>query len=232
MFCSALQTSTSEKLNKLAAEFVSSEANVILVSGRDATLAASRVTSTIPIVMAPVGNAFVTSFSRPAGNIAGLTIQQHDTDAKLITLLKETVPDLSKVVVLHRKSVGTHHEVFEAARDTGLEVIRLFVVHNRATFAPLIRKIGAAALSHGLPAAASERDYAEAGFLLTYTADEADLKRRAASYVDRILRGTKLGDLPVEQPTKFELVVNEKTAKALGLTIPQTILARADEVIE
>ena len=128
--------------------------------------------------------------------------------------------------------------MFEAARDSGLEVIRigigdaedveraftaakaekvdgLIVVHNRATSAPLIRKIGAAALSHGLPAAASERDYAGVGFLLTYTADEADLKRRAASYVDRILRGTKPGDLPVEQPTKFELVVNEKTAKAL-----------------
>jgi putative ABC transport system substrate-binding protein len=207
--------------------------------------------------MGPVGNAhdFVPSFSRPAGNITGLTIQQHDTDAKLITLLKETVPSLSKVMVLHRKSGGTHHEVFEAARDSGLEVIRgsigdaedveraftaakaekvdgLFVVHNRATFAPLIRKIGAAALSHGLPAAASERDYAEAGFLLTYTADEADLKRRAAFYVDRILRGAKPSDLPVEQPTKFELVVNERIAKALGLTIPPTLLARADEVIE
>jgi putative ABC transport system substrate-binding protein len=244
-----------EVLEALAADLVSQGVDVLVTVGGAATSAASKATETIPIVMATVGNArgFVTNLAKPERNITGLTLQQAETDFKLLTLLKEAAPAVSRIVVLY--GGGEEPRLVSTVRALALEPISvqvprdrdfegllsgismstptgLFVVHNATFTNQIIRKIGLQALEYGLPGAASPRSYVSAGLLLSYTANEPELRRRAASFVDRLLRGAKPRDLPVEQPTKFELAVNLRTARALTLAIPPSLLARADEVIE
>ena len=250
-----------ERAAQSAAEFVRLKVNVIVTSGTPQTLATKQATSIIPIVFAtagdPVGNGLVANLARPGGNITGLSLQSNDIAGKRIELLREIVPGLRRLAIL--ANVGNPFSVLElgeaqaAARALGLEVgtleIRrpediapgfealkgraeaLYVCTDGLVNANRIR-INTSALSARLPTMHGYRDYVEAGGLMSYGANLPDLFRRSADYVDKILRGAKPGDIPVEQPTKFDLVVNLTTAKALGLEIPATLLATADEVIE
>jgi putative ABC transport system substrate-binding protein len=220
-----------------------------------------QATSTIPIVFAiaidPVGAGLVASLGRPGGNVTGVSSQQTDVAGKRLDLLHEVAPDLRHLVIManvaNPQAALEMGEVQAAARRLGLEITPLAIrrAEDIATgFAAIKSKAGALyvvqdvlivanrtqiitfALSKGLPMIISARDFVQAGALLSYGPSYPALFRRAAEYVDRILRGTKPGDLPVEQPTKFDLVINLTTAKALGLTMPPPLLARADEVIE
>ena len=245
-----------ERAAQSAAEFVRLKVNVIVTSGTPQTLATKQATSIIPIVFAtagdPVGNGLVANLAQPGGNITG-----NDIAGKRIELFRESVPGLRRLAIL--ANVGNPFSVLElgeaqaAARALGLEVgtleIRrpediapgfealkgragaLYVCTDGLVNANRIR-INTSALSARLPTMHGYRDYVEAGGLMSYGANLPDLFRRSADYVDKILRGAKPGDIPVEQPTKFDLVVNLTTAKALGLEIPATLLATADEVIE
>jgi putative ABC transport system substrate-binding protein len=244
-----------ELYDMLAADLTGQGVDVILTRGRAAALAASKASQTVPIVMGSIGNAqqLVPNFSKPDRNITGVSLQQEETDGKLVSLLREMVPRLSRLAVLYRRG-SADTAMFATARALGLQVVALevetgsdigpaltqasaerpdglFIVHT-ATFRRMIDQIASAALTNKLPAAAAVRAYAERGLLMSYTADEDELRRRAATLVDRILKGAMPADLPVEQATKFELVVNLRTAKALGLEIPPSLLARADDVIE
>jgi len=180
-------------------------------------------------------------------------MQQDDTDAKLVSLLHEFTPELSRLAIIRRPN-GNADTVAEAAKALGLQAFPVdlsgpdqveaifsdvvakgangIVILHTLGFTPAIERMAAAAKHHLLPGAASWKRYAQAGLLMSYNIDFLQVKRRAAHHVDAILKGTKAGDLPVEQPTKFELVLNGETAKALGLRIPPTLLVRADEVIE
>ena len=250
-----------ERFAQIAAEFVRLKVDVILTSGTPEVLAAKQATSVIPIVFAtagdPVGNGLIASLARPGGNVTGMSLQSNDTAGKRVELLREVVPSLRRLAIL--ANVGNPFSVLElgeaqaAARALGLEVdtleIRrpediapafealkgraqaLYVCTDGLVNANRIR-INTLALSVRLPTMHGYRDYVEAGGLMSYGANLPDLFRRSADYVDKILRGAKPGDIPVEQPTKFDLVVNLTTAKALGLDVPPTLLARADEVIE
>jgi putative ABC transport system substrate-binding protein len=250
-----------ERFVQIAAEFVRLKVDLIVTSGTPQVLAAKQATTVIPIVFAtagnPVANGLVASLARPGGNVTGLSSQTDDLGGKRLELLREVVPSLRRVAIL--ANVGNPVSVLElgeaqaAARALGLEVdaleIRrsedigpafealkgraegLYVCPDGLVNANRIR-INTLALSARLPTMHGYRDYVEAGGLMSYGANYPDLFRRAADYVDKILRGAKPGDIPVEQPTKFDLVVNLTTAKALGLEIPSTLLARADEVIE
>jgi len=250
-----------ERFAEIAAELVRLKVDVILTSGTPEVLAAKQATSVIPIVFAtagdPVGNGLIASLARPGGNVTGMSLQSNDTAGKRVELLREVVPSLRRLAIL--ANVGNPFSVLElgeaqaAARTLGLEVdtleIRrpediapafealkgraqaLYVCADGLVNANRIR-INTLALSVRLPTIHGYRDYVEAGGLMSYGANLPDLFRRSADYVDKILRGAKPGDIPVEQPTKFDLVVNLTTAKALGLDVPPTLLARADEVIE
>ena len=250
-----------ERLPDLAAELVRLNVDVILTYGTPGTLAAKQATGTIPIVMAvsatPVETGLVTSLARPGGNITGLSIQAPEGGAKRLELLKEAVPQASRVAVLWNAAYPGKElewqETQRAARTLGMTLYSIEVRRpddfNGAfaaitterpdaliTFSePLTNlhrmQIADFAIQHQLPAMSETKSFAEAGGLMTYGASLPGLARRAAYYVDRILKGAKPGDLPVEQPMKFELVINLKTAKALGLTIPPTLLFQADEVI-
>jgi putative tryptophan/tyrosine transport system substrate-binding protein len=250
----------SERFAEFAAEFVRLKVDVIFSVGSAAT-AAKQATSTIPIVFAmagdPVGSGMVASLARPGGNVTGLSIQSSDLAGKRIELLREVIPTLRRLAIL--ANVGNPASVLEmreaqaAARTLGLEVDMLEI--RRAediapTFEalksgvqalyvrpdPLVNanhaRINTLALGARLPTIHPFRDYLGAGGFMSYGANNADLFRRAGDYVDKILRGAKPADIPVEQPTKFELVINLTTAKALGLTVPESFLLRADEVIE
>ena len=226
-----------------------------------AVLAAKQATSVIPIVFAvagdPVGSGLVASLARPGGNVTGLSIQATDLAGKRLELLREVVPGLRRLAIM--ANVGNPAAVLEmgevqaAARTLGLEVATLEIrraediapafeaLKGRADALyvcadPLVNtnriRINTLALGARLPTMYGDREYVEAGGLMSYGPNFPDLFRRAADYVDKILRGAKPGDLPVEQPTKFDLVINLTTAKALGLAVPPTLLARADEVIE
>jgi putative tryptophan/tyrosine transport system substrate-binding protein len=250
-----------ERYNEIAAEFVRIKVNIIVTSGTPQVVAAKQATSVIPIVFAtagdPVGNGLVASLSRPGGNVTGLSLQLTDTASKRIELLREVVPGLVRFAII--ANIGNPFtmlelgEVKEAARALGLEVVPLEIRraedigpafealkgHAEALYVctdALVNtnriRINISALGARLPTIYGSRDYVEAGGLMSYGANFPDLFRRTADYVDRILRGANPGDLPVEQPTRFDLVVNLTTAKALGLTLPPTLLARADEVIE
>jgi putative ABC transport system substrate-binding protein len=249
-----------ERFPEIAAEFVRRKVDVIVTSG-GALPAAKQATSVIPIVFAlatdPVGSGFVASLARPGGNITGLSNQLTDLAGKRLELLREVVPALQRLAILanvgYSGSVIEMGEVELAAHALGLEVIRseirragdialafealkvraqaLFVVASPLTNTNQVR-INTLAAAARLPTMSGFRDYVESGGLMSYGPNIPDLWRRTADFVDKILRGAKAGDLPVEQPTKFELVVNLKTAKALGLTIPESFLLRADEVIE
>jgi putative ABC transport system substrate-binding protein len=249
-----------ERFVEIAAELVQLKVDVIVTSGT-ALLAAKQATSVIPIVFAvandPVGSGFVASLSRPGGNITGLSLQSTDLAGKRLELLREVVPDLRRLAIMaHVGNPGAVLEMAEvqaAARALGLEVATLeirraediapafealngrvnalYIETDALIFTHRIR-INTLALAARLPTMHSVRAYVEAGGLMSYGPNYTDLFRRAGELVDKILRGAKPADIPVEQPTKFDLVINLTTAKALGLEIPPTLLARADEVIE
>jgi putative ABC transport system substrate-binding protein len=251
----------SDRSAEIAAEFVRLKVDVIVTSGTPQILAAKRVTSVIPIVFAsagdPVGNGLVASLARPAGNITGLSIQGTDLAAKRLELLREIVPGLRRLAIMvdvdNPASVLEMGEIEAAAGTLGLGAARLeirrtedispvfearkgsadalYVLPTSLAFTNRIR-INTLAVGARLPTMYGFREYVAAGGLMSYGPNFAGLYRRAGDFVDKILRGTKPGDIPVEQPTKFELVINLKTAKALGLQIPDKLLALADEVIE
>jgi putative tryptophan/tyrosine transport system substrate-binding protein len=249
-----------ERVVEVATEFVRLKVDVIVSYGT-AIPSLMQATSTIPIVFAiaidPVGAGLVASLGRPGGNVTGVSSQQTDVAGKRLDLLHEVVPDLRHLVIMadvaNPQAALEMGEVQAAARRQGLEITPFAIrrAEDIATgFAAIKSKASALyvvqdalvvanrtqiitfALSKGLPMIITSRDFVQAGALLSYGPSYPALFRRAAEYVDRILRGTKPGDLPVEQPTKFDLVINLTTAKALGLTMPPPLLARADEVIE
>jgi putative ABC transport system substrate-binding protein len=250
-----------ERYAEVAAEFVRLKVDVILAGGTEAAIAAKRATSVIPIVFPtagdPVGSGLVASLARPAGNTTGLSNQGSDLGAKRLELLREVIPGLRRLATMvnagYSGGVTEKAEMDAAARMLGVEVIPMPIrraediapafegLKDRAealyvTGDPLVHthrlRINTFALAARLPTTFTHREYVEAAGLMSYGPNFPDLNRRAADYVDKILRGEKPADLPVQQPTKFDLVVNLITAKALGLTIPPMLLARADEVIE
>jgi putative ABC transport system substrate-binding protein len=243
---------------QIFAEFVRLKVDVIVTHGNSNVVAAKQTTSVIPIVSAavadPVGANLVISLARPGGNVTGLSSETSDLAGKRVELLRAIIPSIGRLAILANvENPAEISEVQMAARALGLTVAILGVRTaediasaiaglNGRTEAiyvqsdPLFNfnrvKINALAQSARLPTVAGFRLFAEAGGLLSYGANHPDLFRRAAEYVDKILRGTKVGELPVEQPTRFDLVVNLKTAKTLGVNVPPTLLAVADEVIE
>jgi putative ABC transport system substrate-binding protein len=249
-----------KRFSEIAAEFVRLKVDVIVTAGSGAA-AAKEVTSAIPIVFYisgdPIGSGLVASLARPGGNVTGLSNQQADSASKRLELLREVVPGLRRLAIL--ANVGFTQaalemgEVHTVAGKLGLQVVTsgiqraediapafeaikgradaLYVCGDGLQVMNRIR-INTLALGLRLPTVLPTREDAEAAGFISYGPDIRDLYRRAADIVDKILRGTKPADIPVEQPTKFELVINLKTAKALGLDVPPTLLARADEVIE
>lgn len=246
----------------LAADLVRHDVDVIVAATTGAALAAKDVTRTIPIVMAasgfdPVQIGLVASLARPGGNITGLTLQTHELPGKRLELLRAAVPGLTRVALLwdpnpFSLTIVKEHEA--AARSLGVQLQPLEVRipgdlkgafdaagRGRAQAVMMIQgafytihraRIAELALKSRLPTLSGETGYAQAGGLMEYGPDIVDSWRRAALFVDRILKGAKPGDLPVEQPTKFDLVVNLRTAKALGLTIPPSLVLRADRVVQ
>jgi putative tryptophan/tyrosine transport system substrate-binding protein len=250
-----------ERHAEFAAEVVRRKVDVIVPLGTPAIVAAKKVTAIVPIVFPiasdPVGDGFVASLARPGGNLTGLSNQQPDLAGKRLEILREIIPGLSRLACLANVNNPTAmlsvSEVQAAAQKLGLDVVPLDIkraediapaidtLKGRAQALyvvgdPLIAdnqiQINTLALVARLPTMHGTRGYVEIGGLVSYGPDFSDLFRRAGDYVDKILKGTKPADIPVEQPTKIELVVNLKTAKALGLTIPDSFLFRADEVIE
>ena len=251
-----------ERLPELAAELVRLNVDVIVAVGTLGPLAAKRATTTIPIVMLsagdPLGTGLVDSLARPGGNVTGMSLMVPDLGGKRLELLKELLPRLSRVAVLWNAANPYPAIVFKetqaAGRKLGIEVHSLEVrgpddldgafaaarlqhpdalisVEDPLTFT-YRKRIADFAVAEQLPSLHGFSEEVKAGALISYGANQPDLIRRAASYVDKILKGAKPADLPVQQPTTFELVINLKTARALGLTVPPTLLARADEVIE
>ncbi len=251
-----------ERMRELAEELVRLKVDVIIVPGSIYTEAAKRATSTIPIVFLghadPVATGHATSLARPGGNITGLSIMMTEASVKGLELLKQAVPGLARIAVIFDPATPSHGPILKAVEAAGpllgLQVqpvaVRsatefdsafLAIVQARADavlvlstplFVAGAQPLAELALTHKLPSVFTPRENVEAGGLMSYSPNRADYFRRGAIYVDKILKGAKPADLPVQQPTKFELVVNLKTAKALGLTIPQSFLLRADEVIE
>ena len=251
-----------ESLPALAGELVRLKVDVIVTGGTAPARAAQRATSTIPIVMSSVGDplsgGLVANLARPGGNITGLTNLAVDVSPKLLELLTSTVPKVSKIAVLLNPGTPTSDSIVEglqvAARGKGVEVTvvtaatseeiqRAFSLMGQQGAHALVvvadpyliqqrRQIAALATQNRLPAIYGLREHAEAGGLMSYGPNRAEIYGRAAIYVDKILKGTKPGDLPIEQPTKFELVINLKAAEALGLKFPQAVTALADEVIQ
>jgi putative tryptophan/tyrosine transport system substrate-binding protein len=250
-----------ERRGELAAELVRLKVDVIVTSGPTMTRAAKEATATIPIVMAqdtdPVGNGFVASLARPGGNITGLSVLSPELSGKQLELLKEIIPKFSRVAVLGNSNepanLKTLKEIELAAGAFGVQLQTLDVLASKA-IAPAFRaatkahadalivlasailtdhraEIANLALKSRLPAIYISSIWVDSGGLMSYGTSLTDLSRRAATYVDKILKGAKPADLPVEQPTKFELIINLKAAKQIGLTIPQSVLYRADRVI-
>jgi putative ABC transport system substrate-binding protein len=248
------------QLSANAAGFAAAKFEVIVAFSSLPAQAARQATASIPIVMDggdPVAMGLVATLARPGGNVTGQSLMRTDMAAKQLQMLKEAVPRASKIGVLlqpDRSHAPLMTELERAAATLGVSVLpvpvgtaqdlpRLFdemiaagadayLVLNEPRTDAMRGDIVALALRHRLPGAAQERRYAEAGVLFSYGVSLDAIHRRAAFFVDKILKGAKPADLPVEQPTKFELLINLKTAKALGLTVPQSLLARADEVIE
>jgi putative ABC transport system substrate-binding protein len=253
---------STDQLSAAAAELVRLKVDIIVASGTPSPLAAKRATSTIPIVMVaagdPVATGLVASLAKPGGNVTGTSTHNPELTGKRLQLTKEIVPGLSRVAVLWNAanplSALVAKETEAAARILGVQVqsveVRgpddfetalpgavsggagaLLVVDDPFVF-QYLRRIADFATRNRLPATAFYKPFAEAGGLMTFGPSLAASVRRAAFFVDKILKGAKPADLPVEQPTEFELVINLKTAKALGLTIPPALLQRADQVIE
>jgi putative ABC transport system substrate-binding protein len=251
-----------DQVPRNAAELVRLKVDVIVTGGAEDTSAAKAATSSIPIVMTnetdPVGTGLVASLSRPGGNITGLTSLSSELRGKLLELLKETVPQLSQVVALQgpgiQSSAVTLKETEVVAQSLGLklqsqvvkepdDLNRAFEAISKAHTEALIvtggpfataqrKRIVEFAAKSRLPAIYYRREFVEDGGLMSYNANRNDLARRAATYVDKILKGAKPADLPVEQPMKFEFIINLKAAKQIGLTIPPNVLVRADKVIK
>jgi putative ABC transport system substrate-binding protein len=249
-------------LSDLVAELVELKVNVIAATGFQATLAAKNATKTVPIVMIavgdPVGTGLVSSLARPGGNVTGLTLSFPELGGKRVELLKEVVPRLGQVAVVwnpqNSATTAEWKEMHAAARTLGVslksfevrqaqDLLNAFSAISKhrpsglitildTLVGPYRQLIATFALENRLPSILSLRDYAESGGLMSYGPSLPEIYRRAASYVDKILQGAKPADLPIEQPTKLELVINLKTAKALGLTIPHSVLIRADEIIQ
>ena len=247
---------------RYADELVQLRPEVIVVSVTEAALAVRKATATIPIVTVsvpdPVEAGLVTSLARPGGNVTGLSRETRDLIGKNMQLLKETLPQETRIGILvndadplkpamvadverRARSLGVQVKVVEATVPTGLDAafsamradkVGALVVLGGSAFYLDRRHIADLALENRLPSVFQNREFAEAGGLLSYAPSTTDNYRRAAFFVDKILRGARPADLPIEQPTKFELVVNLKTAKALGLTMPPSLLLRADQVIE
>jgi len=250
-----------EQVPRLVADLIQRKVDVIVAETTVATLAAKHATATIPIVMAlvsdPVGARLVASLAHPGGNVTGLSVMTAELSAKRLQLLAETIPQLSRVVVLWNPDSPFHTKVIEELRAAALSLsIELSFVsartpeeidsassavnraHPQALYIiedPLFfthrRTLLKLASKIRVPIIYAYKAFAEEGALLSYGTSLSDLLRRSAGYVDKILKGAKPGDLPIEQPTRFELVVNLKTARALGITIPESTLLRADEVI-
>ena len=251
-----------ERFPALAAELVRLKVDVIVTAQTSSTLAAKKATTTIPIVMAavgdPVGAGLVGSLARPGGNITGLSLLNPATAGKRVELLKGILPGATRLGVLGNptnpwttlmvgevevtaQALGMHLQRLEVERPTDFEAAfgaatrgraaALIVLEDSLMNAYIPTIVGLAA-KNGLPAAYGLREYVDAGGLMSYGANVSDLFRRAATYVDKILKGAKPADLPVEQPTKFELIINLRAAKAIGLTIPPSLLRRADQVID
>jgi putative tryptophan/tyrosine transport system substrate-binding protein len=255
IYIKARSAQANADLRTLARELVRQHVALLITNGRAATRAAQEATAVIPIVMAPVDDPyeFVASLSRPSGNITGLALQQTEIDAKQIEILKDVVPSLSRLAIFYYYG-ETYYALESVARVLGIEVFWVEtkgIGNVESSFAEAIAKrangilivdtsaLGSAcdmiaemALAHRIPAAGSWRRNNQTELLLTYAADDAHLQRRAAAYVDRLLRGAKPNDLPVEQASQFDLVVNLNVAKKLGVTIPQSVLLRAKQVID
>src|SRR5262245_51776477 len=253
---------TADQLPKLAAELVRMNVEVIFAPASTDTEVARQATKTIPIVFAnhadPVGVGHVASLARPGGNITGLSILLTDLVAKQLEILKEAVPQATRIGVLFSPSAPSHRSALQALETAGqtlgvqLQLVPVRTVEDiDGAFALMVRervggcvvvpapiffshraRVAELALTHLLPATFGGREYVEAGGFMTYSGDLNDLVRRAAAYIDKILKGVKPADLPVEQASKYELVINLKAAKALGLKVSPLLLARADEVIE
>jgi putative ABC transport system substrate-binding protein len=250
-----------DRLAALAAELVRLKVDVIVTTGASVTRAAKEATVTIPVVMAqdndPVANGFVTSLARPGGNITGLATLAPEISGKRLELLKEIIPKLSRVAVFGTSTIpGTAEALKETEPTAGALGVKLqyldvrtskdietafraaskgranaVLVLSSPVFAPQRTQIADFAVRNRLPTIFPFLEYVEAGGLMTYGVNRNDLARRTATYVDKILKGAKPADLPVEQPQKFELFINLKAAKQIGLTIPPNVLARADKVI-
>ena len=251
-----------ERLPKLAAELVGLKVDVIVTGATNATIAAKRATSTIPIVTAvgsdPVALGLVGSLRQPGGNVTGMTSVSSDLAAKRLEFMRLVVPNASHVAVLWDEGDPASRlavqESEAAAKTLGLNLksapvrspadfeaafsamvrdrVAVLSITSSPMFSPQSKRLAALAIKYRLPTVTGFREAAEAGFLVAYGTDYPNLYRRAASFVDKILKGAKPGDLPIEQPTKFELTLNLKTANALGLTIPPSLLPRADHIIQ
>jgi len=250
-----------DRFAELAAEFVRLKVDAIVTSGTPSVLALMQATSSIPIVFVavgdPVANGLVKSLARPGGNVTGLSNQTRDLAGKRVEILREVIPGLRRLAIL--ANVGNDAVVLEmrdaqaAARTLGYEVATLEIrrsddiapafetLRDRADAIYIVIdalvvinrvSINTLALNARLPTMHAFRESVEAGGLISYGPNFPELWRRSAEYIDKILRGAKPADIPVEQPTKFDLVINLKTAKALGLSVPPALLARADDVIE
>jgi putative ABC transport system substrate-binding protein len=257
----AFANGRSEDIPGLVKELVRSRVEVVVTTGTRETVAVKQATSTTPIVMLvvpdPVGQGFVKTLARPGGTVTGLTNLVPGLVQKYVELLREVVPTASRLAVIANppNPVPENRRELEVAAKTFGIVLSIIPVNGPNDFDEVLaraksegvgailatsdavtflhrRRLVQAALRYRLPGIYWTREYVEEGGLMTYSADLAELRRRAATYVDKILKGAKPADLPVEQPTKFELVINLKTAKALGLTIPQSVLVRADQIIE
>jgi putative tryptophan/tyrosine transport system substrate-binding protein len=250
-----------ERAVEIAAEFVRLKVDVIVTSGAANVVAAKQATSTIPIVFGvtadPVGAGLVASLARPGGNVTGLSAQSADLASKQLELLREIIPGLRRLAIMANPgspaAVLEMGEALTAARTLGLDATA-HEIRRSEDFAPAFEaltgradalyvvpdplvstnrtRIVTLALAGRIPAIYGSREWVEAGGLISYGPNIPDLFRRAADFVDKILRGAKPADIPVEQPTKFDLVVNLTTAKALGLNVPTALLSTADEVIE
>jgi putative ABC transport system substrate-binding protein len=250
-----------DRLAAFADELVRLKVDVLLTAGSTATRAAKHATSTIPIVMVqdndPVGSGFIASLARPGGNITGLSTLRPEISGKRLELLKEVIPGLSRVAILgssnnpgnaealketeaaaaalkvqvQYRDVQTVNDIEAAFRDVRSQRADAALVLGGPIFNVNRRALAEHAAKTRLPTIYVRQNFVEAGGLMSYGINIADLQRRAAIYVDKILKGAKPADLPVEQPTKFELVINFKTAKQIGLVIPPNVLARADRVI-
>ena len=251
-----------ERLPRMASELVRLKVDVIVAQGAPAISAAQKATTTIPIVIGstadPVGSGFVKSLAHPGGNTTGLSTASGDVSSKYLEMLLSMVPKVSRVAVLMNPDSASQFPILKivqaTAQKTNLRILSVeartpaeidnafsvmirenaqaLIVLRDALFNQQVHQIAELATKSRLPSITAVREYVEAGGLMSYGTSLSDAIRRAATYVDKILKGAKPGDLPVEQPTKFELFINRRTAKALGLTIPQSLLISADKVIE